>query len=480
VGSKLVLDQPRPTWRITCPLGRRETAAPATTETEPEADRRQSRFLRRVTLATACGEGLDGYDLGIISVVLLPISQDLDVSAVWAGLVGASSLIGIFVGGPVFGRVTARFGRRRPFLVNIACFVVLGVLQAFVQSVEQLFALRVLLGMAIGAEYAIGSPLLAEFAPAQRRGRLSAWLIASWYIGFLISVLAGYLMLDALGIGWRWIMASCAVPAVITLILRAGMPESPRWLMSRGRRREARTVALDHLGDQAHFDREIAGEAPARGRTRDLLSPAYRRRTLLTCGFWACNVAPYFAIITFAPKVFGALALNERAATIATNVMAVAGAILGVVLMDRLGRRTLLIVPFWLCAAALTVVGLWAAAPVAIIIACFVTFGFFNALGGTLTGPYPSELFPTYLRTTAVGVGAAASRIGAALGTFLLPLGLDTIGIGPSMLVGAAFCVAGAVICQLWAPETAGRRLVETSSAEGDGVAPATAAEAAS
>jgi putative MFS transporter len=441
--------------------------ASATSETKTQADRRQSRFLRRVTLATACGEGLDGYDLGIISVVLLSISRDLDISTVWAGLIGASSLIGIFVGGPVFGRVTARFGRRRPFLVNIVCFVALGVLQAFAQTAEELFVIRVLLGMAIGAEYAIGSPLLVEFAPAERRGRLSAWLIASWYIGFLVSVLVGYLLLDVAEVGWRWIMASCAVPALITLILRSGMPESPRWLMSRGRRTEAREIALDHLGDQEHFDREIAGEPRAHGRIRGLLSPVYRRRTLLVCGFWAFNVAPYFAIVTFAPQVFGALGLAEQTATIVTDAMAVVGALAGVALMDRLGRRPLLIIPFWVCTAALVVVGVWPGGPVALILACFVAFGFFNALGGTLTGPYPSELFPTDLRTTAVGVGAAASRIGAAVGTFLLPTGLNTIGVGPSMLVGAACCVAGALICQRWAPETAGRRLVETSRAEG-------------
>jgi putative MFS transporter len=452
-------------------------SASATPETDTPPDPRRRRFLRRVTLATACGEGLDGYDLGIISVVLLSISRDLHVSPVWAGLIGASSLIGIFFGGPVFGRVTDRFGRRRPFLVNIVCFVILGVAQAFVQNVEQLFVIRVLLGMAIGAEYAIGSPLLAEFAPADRRGRLSAWLIASWYIGFLISVLAGYVLLDVVGVGWRLIMATCAVPAVATLILRSGMPESPRWLMSRGRRREARTVALDHLGDQAHFEREIADEPQARGGIGDLLSPAYRRRTLLVCAFWACNVAPYFAIVTFAPQVFGALGLAEHAATIATDAMAVAGAVAGVVLMDRLGRRTMLIGPFWICAAALAVVGVWPSGPVAVIMACFVAFGFFNAFGGTLTGPYPSELFPTELRTTAVGIGAAASRIGAALGTFLLPIGLDTIGIGASMLVASAFCVAGAGITRRWAPETAGRPLVETSSPEfRHGLAPGEAA----
>jgi putative MFS transporter len=420
-----------------------------------------------VTLATACGEGLDGYDLGIISVALLSISRDLDISPVWAGVIGASSLMGIFVGSPLFGHVTDRFGRRRPFLINIVCFVILGVSQGFVQNVEQLFAIRLLLGMAIGAEYAIGPPLLAEFAPADRRGRLSAWLIAFWYIGFLVSVLAGYLMLDALGIGWRWIMASSALPAVATLILRSGLPESPRWLMSRGRREEARRIALEYLGDEKHFAREIADEPPAGARIRDLLSRAYRRRTLVVCAFWAFNVAPYFAIVTFAPQVFTALGLDEHGATIATNGMAVVGAVAGVVLMDRLGRRTMLIGPFWVCAAALAVVGVLPGAQVPVIVACFVTFGFFNAFAGTLTGPYPSELFPTELRTTAVGIAAAASRVGAALGTFLLPIGLDTVGIGPSMLVASAFCVAGAIISRLWAPETAGRPLLETSSAEG-------------
>jgi putative MFS transporter len=470
------------------PEARRRSAAAYITQQRPARDAdlarvhdHRDRHPGRPTPApipAAGNAGLDGYDLGIISVVLLSISRDLQISPVWAGLIGASSLIGIFVGGPAFGRVTDRFGRRRPFLVNIVCFVVLGVAQAFVQSAEQLFVVRLLLGMAIGAEYAIGTPLLAEFAPADRRGRLGAWLMAAWYIGFLVSVLAGYLMLEVLEVGWRWIMASSAVPAVITLVLRHGMPESPRWLMSRGRRSEARAVALAHLGDEAHFDREIAGEPRARGRARGMLSPAYRSRTLLVCGFWACNVAPYFAIVTFAPQVFGALGLDEHAATIATNAMAVVGAMLGVVLMDRVGRRPLLIVPFWVCAAALAVAGTWPAAPFAVIVACFTAFGFFNALGGTLTSVYPSELFPTALRTTAVGVAAAASRIGAAVGTFLLPTGLDTIGVGPSMLVGAACCVVGAVICQRWAPETAGRRLLETSKADRRGRPGAPAKEA--
>jgi putative MFS transporter len=428
-------------------------------------DRRRRRFFLRLTLATACGAGLDGYDLGIISVVLPAIASDLHMEPVWAGLIGASSLIGIFIGGPVFGLLTDRFGRRSPFLINIAAFVVLGVAQAFAQNPEQLFGVRLLLGMAIGAEYAIGAPMLSEFSPAERRGALGAWLEACWYSGFLVSVIVGYVLLDAVGLSWRWILASSAVPAVVTLMLRHGLPESPRWLMSRGRTAQARANASHHVGDEAHFDAEFAAEPPVRGSFRELFSPPYRGRLLMVSGFWACLVAPYFAIVTFAPEVLTALGLsNPRAGTIATNAIAVAGAFTGMFLMDRVGRRAMLIAPFWICAGALAIVGLWPAGPLPIIAACFVAFAFFNALAADLCGVYPNELFPTHLRTTGVGIAAAASRIGAATGTFLLPIGLTTIGVGPSMLVGAAFCVVGAVICRLWAPETANIPLVEASA----------------
>jgi putative MFS transporter len=428
------------------------------------AERRHRRFLRRLTLATAWGAGLDGYDLGVISVVLPAISADLDVSPVWAGLIGASSLIGIFVGAPLFGLVTDRFGRRSPFLVNIVAFVGLGLAQALVQDAGQLFVVRLLLGMAIGAEYAIGAPMLSEFSPAERRGALGAWLEACWYSGFLVSVVAGYVLRDAVGASWRWILASSAVPALVTLILRHGLPESPRWLMSRGRTAEARSIALDHVGDQAHFDAEFAAEPQTRGSVLELFSPPHRGRLLLVSGFWACLVAPYFAIVTFAPAVLSALGLDDpRAGTIATNAVAVAGAFTGMFAMDRIGRRKMLIAPFWICAAALAIVGLWPGGPVVVVAACFVAFAFFNALAADLCGVYPNELFPTHLRTTGVGIAAAASRIGAAIGTFLLPIGLTTIGVGPSMLVGAAFCATGAVICRRWAPETAGVPLLEAS-----------------
>jgi MFS family permease len=169
----------------------------------PGPQPRERGVLRRMTLATAWGEGLDGYDLGVLSVVLPIISIELGLSPLWAGLIGASALLGIFFGSPVIGWLTDRFGRKRLFLIDISAFVVLGVLQGVVNEPWQLFVVRLLLGVAIGAEYAIGAAMLAEFAPSRGRGRRLSKLLVSWYVGFLMSVVLGYLLVDLAGLTWR-------------------------------------------------------------------------------------------------------------------------------------------------------------------------------------------------------------------------------------------------------------------------------------
>jgi|SRR5664279_3321621 putative MFS transporter len=423
-------------------------------------------FLRRVTLATACGEGLDGYDLGIISVVLVLISDDLGITAGWLGLIGASSLIGIFFGAPIFGYLTDRFGRRRLFTFDIVLFLVAGLLQAVVGTGWQLFVVRLVLGLAIGAEYAIGAPMLAEFVPAKGRGQRLALLEVCWYVGFLASVLVGYGLLG-LGVSWRWILATSAIPAIVTLALRVGLPESPRWLMRNGRTEEAREVINRHLGGDAYFEREdFAGEAEPGGGFAKLFAPGVRGRTIFVCTFWACLVAPYFAIFTFAPAVLESLNLADaRAGTIATNGLAAVGAVVGLFLVERLGRRQMLIGPFWIMAVALFVIGFWAGAPTIVIVLAFAFYAFFNAISGNLTAVYPAEVFPTDVRTSGVGLASAVSRIGAAIGTWLLPVGLTSIGVGACMVIGGVICVVGALISQFMAPETTGLTLTKTSQA---------------
>jgi MFS transporter, putative metabolite transport protein len=423
------------------------------------------RFLRRLTLATACGEGLDGFDLGLISVVLVPLLKAFGISPGWAGLIGASSLIGIFFGAPIGGVLTDRFGRRQLFLIDICLFVVFGVLQAFVTASWQLFVVRLLLGIAIGAEYSIGSSMLSEFVPAHGRGRRVSYMLVFWYGGYLVSVAAAYGLLEGLGWSWRWTIITSAILALIVLGLRIGLPESPRWLMLHGRTDDARAIIDRYLGGEEHMvEADYGSDTKNEAGWRRLFARGMRSRTFFVSTFYICVVTPYFAIVTFAPEVFGSLKLNETANTILIDGIAFIGAIAGMLTVELIGRRKQLIGPFWVMAVALLVVGLWAGAPPMVLTCAFVVFTFFNAVTGNLTAVYPVEVFPTGVRATGVGIATAFSRIGAAVGTFLLPVGIAAIGLPWCMVIGAAMCVVGAGVSQLLAPETTGKSLSHTWS----------------
>ncbi len=439
----------------------------------PERSTADRGFLLRITSATAFGEGLDGYDLGVISVVLPLIIKEFDMSALEQGMIAASTLAGIFFGGPVFGLLADRFGRRTIFLIDLIAFVVLGLAQVLVGNFLWLFVLRLALGLAIGAEYAIGQTMLAEFVPRKGRGMRLASLQAAWYGGFLLAVIVAYLLV-AVGLDWRWILATGAVPGLATLLLRQGLPESPRWLVSEDREDEAREIVDEHLGEEYFEDEDLGDESKEDATFADLFRPDMWRRTAFACIFFTCIVAPYFAIFTFAPQVFAALGVGDpKASIIGSNTVAFLGALAGMLVIEKAGRRSLLLVSFYVMVATLAVIGAWGSAPSLVLVVCFVLFAFFNAISGDLTGVYPSEIFPSELRGTGAGFAAAMSRIGAAGGTFLLPLGIKAFGIGTSVLIGAAICLVGLVVTHLWAPETTALSLTKSAATDGqDGESP--------
>jgi MFS transporter, putative metabolite transport protein len=395
--------------------------------------------------------------------VLPLITSEFGLSAIQEGLIGAASLAGIFFGAPMFGYLTDRFGRRKIFIFDLIAFVIIGALQAVVGNNAELLVLRFLLGLAIGAEYAIGQTMLAEFVPSSGRGTRLASLQASWYGGFLLAVIIAF-TLDGLGVDWRWILATGAIPGLGTLLLRQGLPESPRWLVSVGRDDEAREIVDEHLGSTYYSDEDLDEESEDTARFRDLFAKDKWRSTAFASIFFTCLVAPYFAIFTFAPTVLESLRLaNPAAGTIALNATAALGALVGMLTIERVGRRVQLIPSFWVMTVALAVIGLWSGAPAMLVVLLFAVFSFFNALQGNLTAVYPIEILPTEVRSSGVGVAAAFSRVAAAAGTFLLPLGITSLGTGTCMLIAAGVCVVGAVVSHAMAPETTGRALHETS-----------------
>jgi MFS transporter, putative metabolite transport protein len=424
-------------------------------------------FHLRVAAYTTGGYFVDGYILGMIGIALALLAPQLGLGAVWMGLIGASALAGIFIGGLVFGWMTDKVGRQTMYVADLIVFVVASVLQFFVEGPLALFVLRLIMGIAIGADYAIGSALLSEFLPRRQRGGLLACLNAIWTVGFVAAYIVGYFMQDLGPEAWRWMLASSAVPAALILCLRLGTPESPRWLLSKGRIEEARRVVRDYI----HLDADIDDLVAERGNEtsyRRLFSRDLRKRTAFAGLFWFCQVVPYFAIFTFLPTVLEGLGITgEFSSEVLLNLFLLAGAIVGVVIMDMLARRTFVIGSFVFLAVIGAALGLFPQAPVPVILILFSLFAFVIAAAADLESVYPAEIFPTEVRASGTGIAAAISRIGAAIGTFLLPTSVERFGTGPTMLAATAVLVLGAVLSVAWAPETRHVTLSEASMAGG-------------
>ncbi|MFC9556393.1 MFS transporter [Rhodococcus sp. NPDC056960] len=424
----------------------------------------KQRFLVKLTGVIAGGMFIDGYILGIVGPVIGAITVDLDLSLAVEGLIGASALIGIFFGGPLGGWLADKLGRKPLFAIDLAVFILGSVLQFFVDSAWQLFVVRLLMGIAIGADYSVGWPLLAEFAPHRRRGKLLAVTEVAWFVGFMVAFVVGYVLTTAWSLDWRIILGTSTIPAVILFLARLGMPESPRWLMNRGRTEEATEIAHAYLEDPTDV-LDIANEGTRKGTFRMLFSPAYRRSTIFISVFWFCAITVQFPIVTFAASVLSDYGLGDGlAGAIGLNGLALLGVVVSVFLIERIGRRKLTIPQQWVCAVVLLVLGLWSSAPPLMVLIGFLVFAFANAMCAGLTGVYPGEIFPTEIRGLGTGFATSFSRIGAASGTFLMPWSMHNLGSATTMVIAAGICVVGAVVSQVLAPETMGRNLSETSA----------------
>jgi putative MFS transporter len=405
---------------------------------------------------------LDGYILGVIGPVTTPMKEDLGMSTWELGLVASAALFGILIGSPLGGWAGDKWGRKPLFMIDMGLFVLGSVLQFFVGSFETLLVVRLLMGVAIGAEYSVGWPLMSEFAPAKLRGRLMATTVLAWYAGFMIGYTVAYI-LELQQVPWRIVMGSSTIIAVVLLIARIGLPESPRWLWTERRFDEAHAIAHKYMVDAADMT-DVEHEDAHTGGFGMLFSPQYWRMTVFVSWFWFCNVLPYFAIATFADDVLKKYGLSGGlAGGVGLSMVAVAGVGITCALIDKAGRRVFTVPPQWIITVVFLIVGLWSGAPPAVVLGLFLVFSFLNAMNGALTSIYPGEVFPTEVRCLGTGFAAAVSRIGAGLGTFLLPITIEKFGVSWTILAMAVIVFSGALVSQLWAPETKGMSLSETA-----------------
>jgi MFS transporter, putative metabolite transport protein len=412
-------------------------------------------FHVRVGIASCGGVFSDGYGLGIIGISLGRVPPQLGLNPVWMGLLGGASLFGLFAGALLTGPAADRYGRRPIFAYNMAVLGALSLLQGLADSPAQLLALRLAIGFLLGTDYVVSKALLTEFTPRNTRGRILGLLAVAWAGGYACAYFIGFALGGSGPQAWRWMLITSALPCLLILPLRISMPESPRWLMNHGHSAEAVRVVHEKLGGNVAPPPFMPAPPADRGRWRQLLSPAWRRRTLLGCAFFTCQVIPYFAVGTFVSQVMSAMNVKSGyVGGLIYNLSLLGGAVAGLLVIDRLPRRSFLIGSFCIAASAMLVLCAWADIPPLAMTILFAVFAGVLSAASNLVYVYLPELFPTDLRASGIGLAIAASRTGSAISTFLLPVIVAAYGVRSALGACVAVLAIGALVCRQWAPET--------------------------
>ena len=417
-------------------------------------------FHLRVAVASSGGVFSDGYGLGIIGISLSRAAAHLALSPVWMGLLGGASLFGLFAGALLTGPTADRFGRRPIFAYNMAILAALSLLQGLTDSGAALLVLRLAIGFLLGTDYVVSKALLTEFTPRRFRGRIVGSLSVAWAGGYACAYFVGFALSDAGPDAWRWMLLTSALPCLLVLPLRVTMPESPLWLTNRGRGATAAAIVRDKLGANVAPPPTRIAPPTRQGRWRQLLSPAWRLRTLVACAFFTCQVIPYFAVGTFVSQVMSAMNLRSGyLGGLIYNASLLGGAVVGLMAVDRLSRRSFLIGSFAITAVAMLILSAWTDIPAIAMSILFAVFAGVLSAASNLVYVYLPELFPTDLRASGIGLAIATSRIGSAASTFLLPVVVAGYGVRTALGACVAVLAIGALICQRWAPETKHVRL---------------------
>jgi putative MFS transporter len=396
----------------------------------------------------------DGYTLGVVGIALAAAQSQLSLTPTWLGLLGGGSLAGLFLGALTSGSAADRYGRRPIYAYNMVAFVGLSLLQLWVDSPLQLLVIRFLLGVVLGTDYVVCKALLAECVPRLSRGRALSLMGIAWAVGYALAYIVGFLLQSTSPGAWRWVLASSAVPALVSLPLRVGVSESPLWLMLVGRNEEAQQV-IDRCVGKGYAVPRAPQAMSDSSRWRQLLSRQYRRATLVAAMLFFCLVVPYFAVSTFIPQVMAAMHVtgNEVAGLIYILGLMV-GSIAGFTVVDWMPRRTFVIGSFAVTSVALLVSTAVGGLPDGLVVLTFAVFSCVLSAAQAQIYVYLPELFPTSIRASGLGLAVAVSRLGAAAGTSLLPLCVTHFGIHVALYICTVTLAVGGLVSFLWAPET--------------------------
>ena len=446
----------------------------------PAADSSRGRTSKLVYFFGALGGMLFGYDTGVISGAILFITPALGLTPFLEGLVVASLLLGAAAGAGSAGPLSDRLGRRNLILIAAVIFSIGALGAGLAPGVGTLVLFRVVLGIAVGAAALIVPLYLSEIAPTEIRGAISSLNQLMITVGILLAFIVNALLANSEA--WRWMLGLAVVPSLILLVGMYFMPETPRWLVSRGREDEARDVLMRSRSEQEAENeiREIKEvEREEEGGLQELLAPWVRPALIVAIGLAVFQqIVGINTIIYYAPTTLKNVGYGDAAAIYANLIIGAINVVMTLIairFIDRVGRKPLLLGGLVGMVVSLTVLGLSTlllsepSSPtdtVAIItLLCLAGFiiSFAATWGPTVWVMLP-EVLPLRIRGTAMGVAIFLHWIANFVVSQTFPSLLAALGPGIPFLGYAVIGVLAFIFVSAFVTETKGRSLEEIES----------------
>lgn len=406
-----------------------------------------TREHRKLLVGSGMGWALDAMDVGLISFVLAQLAVTWSLTGPELSWIASSGFIGMAIGASLGGLLADRLGRRQVFAITLLIFGIATGASALAWSVGVLIALRFVVGLGLGAELPVASTLVSEFAPPRIRGRVIVLLEAFWAVGWTLAAVIGFVVVPSSAEGWRWALAIGAIPAFYAVFIRFGLPESVRFLESRGRTAEAEATVRRFELSAGVTPPEHIPPADTRIVTPPRLSVGrqvsalwarpHRMQTAALWLVWFCVNFSYYGAFVWLPTILvasGFSLVRSFGYTLIITLAQLPGYLVAAWLVEKWGRDKTLAA--FLTGSAVSAVLFGMADSEWQVIGAGMLLSFFN-LGawGALYAVTP-ELYPTELRGTGSGWAAGVGRIASILAPLAVPL---LTGFGGNVLLFSVF-----------------------------------------
>ncbi|MBV8489212.1 MAG: MFS transporter [Candidatus Eremiobacteraeota bacterium] len=414
----------------------------------------------KVFVFAAMGIFMDGYDFFIVAAALPLIQQAWHPGPAQLGGIGAAATVGAIAGGALLGRYADVWGRRTVAMLTMCLFAVVSIVSGFAWSIASLIVIRFVLGMAIGADYPTGASYVAEFTPIKFRPQLLFASLSFQALGAMAGALLGISMVHSQNLdAWRWLFAFGAVPAILILALRGQLPESPRWLYNSGKLEKARRVLAQLLQQPVELAIEQEKPAPTLPFTA-LFGREFIGRTIFATVPWFCMDVALYGMALFTPIILAAVGFGNAQPTFWSrdihalqgalwlDLVLVIGFLAGIWLVKHLGVIRMQIWGFVGMVAGLALVAVASSlGQPMLIFAGFAIFNFsVNAGPNGTTYIVAAVEFPTSIRASGDGLAAAAGKVGASLGIFLLPIMRAALGLTATIAIVCGVAAVGLLV----------------------------------